>query len=290
LVKDDPKAASIIKPFIEGKELQKWHAKPRHKHLIYIPKGQLDIEQYPSLKSHLLPHKAALEKRATKQEWFELQQAQFAFKPQFEQPKIVYPDIADSPSFSVDVEGMFLANTAYTVPNGDWYLAALLNSPLAWFFWTGQSAILRGGFLRFFSQNMEVFPVPVATPEQRDALAAMAKACQAAAEARYKAEQEVVRRIPDLAPSPATAKLTKKLQAWHELDFAAFAKEVEKTFKQPIPLKERNDWQAFLDEHRAVIEARSAEIAQLESEIDQQVYTLFGLTAEEAAVVEDNMH
>lgn len=146
---------------------------------------------------------------------------------------------------------------------------------------------VRGGFYEATAQHIERLPIPSATVAQKKRLGALAHASQAAAEARYKAQQEVLRRIPDLAPSPASAKLTKKLQAWHEMDFAAFAKEVEKTFKQPIPLKERNDWQAFLAEHRAVIEARSAEIRQLEAEIDQQVYGLFGMTADDIAVITD---
>ena len=285
LVKEDPKAAAIIKPFVEGNELHKWHTRPQRQHLIYIPKGQLDIEDYPSIKAHLLPFKAALEKRATKQEWFELQQAQLAYKPHFEAPKISYGHFAVRPLFSVDMTAFFSNDKSYLIPAADWFLLALLNSRALWFIIQGMAPPVRGGFYECRVQYIETLPIPPTTAAQKAALAALAEQCQAAAEARYKAEQEVVRRIPDLAPSPAAAKLTKKLQAWHELDFNAFAKEVEKTFKQPIPLKERNDWQAFLAEHRAFIEARSAEIAQLEAEIDRQVYELFGLTPDEVSIV-----
>lgn len=288
LVKEDPKAAAIIKPFVEGNELHKWHTRPQRQHLIYIPKGQLDIEQYPSIKAHLLPFKAALEKRATKQEWFELQQAQLAYKPYFEAPKISYGHFAVRPLFSVDRTGFFSNDKSYLIPAADWYLLALLNSRALWFIIQGMAPPVRGGFYECRVQYIETLPIPPATAAQKAALATLAEQCQMAAEARYKAEQEVVRRIPDLAPTPATAKLTKKLQAWHELDFAAFAKEVEKTFKQPIPLKERNDWQAFLAEHRAVIEARSAEIKQLEAEIDQRVYGLFGVTTNDIKVVSES--
>ena len=44
--------------------------------LIYIPKGRIAIDEYPAIRDHLLPYKDKLEKRATKQAWFELQQAQ----------------------------------------------------------------------------------------------------------------------------------------------------------------------------------------------------------------------
>ena len=287
LVKEDPKAAAIIKPFLEGKDLQKWHATPRQLHIIYIPRDQLDIEQYPSVKAHLLPFKAALEKRATVQKWFELQQAQLAYKPYIEAHKIVYPDLSQGPKFSFERTGSYFPNTAYFL-RGDSYLLAILNSRVNWYFLGGISNAMRGGEwrLRLFSQYIESIPIPAATTAQKSALAALSEQCQAAAEARYKAERKVMRRIPDLSPSPASAKLTRKLEAWHELDFAAFAKEVEKTFKQPIPLKERDEWEDFLAEQRAIIEARSAEIAQLEADINQRIYNLFQLNDDDIQIIE----
>jgi hypothetical protein len=291
LVKEDPKAASIIKPFLEGKDLQKWHATPRQLHIIYIPRDHLDIQQYPSIKAYLLPFTAALESRATPQAWYELQQAQQSYEKYYSGRKIIYPEFSQGAKFSFDIKGYYFNNKVFFVPTDDLYLLGLLNSKVVWFFLEGVSAAMRGGEwrLELRQQYVETIPVPSASPVQKDALAALAEQCQTAAESRYKAEQEVVRRIPDLAPSPATAKLTKKLHAWHELDFAGFAKEVEKTFKQPIPLKERNDWQAFLAEHRAIIEARSAEVAQLEAEINQSVYKLFHLTDDEVRLIENRI-
>lgn len=286
LVKEDPKAAAIIKPFLEGKDLQKWHATPRQLHIIYIPRDHIDIEQYPSVKAHLLPFKSALEKRATVQKWYELQQAQLAYQPYVLQPKIIYGHFCPRPLYSVDYNSYYSNNKTYFMPTDDNFLLALLNSKALWSVFIGFTNAVRGGYYEATAQHVERLPIPAATALQRASLGALAHRSQTAAEARYKAEQEVVRRIPDLAPSPATAKLTKKLRAWHELDFATFSKEVEKTFKQPIPLKERNDWQAFLAEHRSVIEARSAEIAQLESQIDAQVYSLFGLTEDEIKITQ----
>lgn len=288
LVKEDPKAAAIIKPFLEGSELHKWHMRPQRQHLIYIPKNQIDIDKYPSLKAHLLPYKDMLEKRATKQAWFELQQSQLSYKAHFESEKISYPVISQGAQFSIDRSNYYSNYKTFFIASNDGFLLGLLNSKIIWFYLEGICSALRGGIwrLELREQYINTIPIPAASIDVRHAMADMARRCQVAAEARYKAEQEVVRRIPDLAPAPATAKLTKRLQAWHELDFTAFAKEVEKTFKQPIPLKERNDWQAFLAEHRAVIEARSAEISQLEAEIDKQVYSLFDLNASEINIID----
>ena len=82
---------------MEGKDLKTWNVEPRDLWIIYIPKGQVDIEKYPAIKNHLLPFKAALEKRATKQEWFALQQAQFAYVDLMRSAKILYPDISQGP-------------------------------------------------------------------------------------------------------------------------------------------------------------------------------------------------
>ena len=47
------------------------------------PKNRVNIEDYPAIRDWLLPFKVDLEARATKQEWFELQQAQEAYRPAF---------------------------------------------------------------------------------------------------------------------------------------------------------------------------------------------------------------
>ena len=42
----------------------------------------MDIDAYPAIGDWLLPFKPELEQRATKKEWYELQQAQLAYQPE----------------------------------------------------------------------------------------------------------------------------------------------------------------------------------------------------------------
>ena len=65
----DPKSGDLLKPYLEGKDLKKWRVESQDLWLIYIPKNRVNIDDYPAIKAHLLPFKAALEKRATKQAW-----------------------------------------------------------------------------------------------------------------------------------------------------------------------------------------------------------------------------
>ena len=101
----DPKSAELLKPFLRGENIKRWRVEPEGLWLINTPKGKVDINAYPAIRDWLLPFKPELEKRATKQEWFELQQAQLAYQPKFETPKLVYLDIAKNSPFSLEGVG-----------------------------------------------------------------------------------------------------------------------------------------------------------------------------------------
>src|SRR5207244_127842 len=89
----------------------------------------------------------------------------------------------------------------------------------------------------------------------------------------------------DLAP-PERAKLSRKLENWWTLDFAAFRAEVKRMFSTEIPVKERGEWEVYLDKHAAQVRAFDAEIDKAEREINAMVYRLFDLTPDEIALLE----
>ena len=282
----DPKSAELLKPFLEGKDLKRWRAEPRGLWLIYIPKNRIKIDDYPAIRDWLLPFKSALEKRATKQGWFELQQAQEAYAPYFSGTKIAYKDIGDSTPFHVDTEGSFLANTGYFIPSNEHYLAAYLNSKLLWFTYLNVSAQIRGGFVRFFSNHLGEMPIPDWS-DQKEKLAVLSEAGHSAAKTRLALQTALVRRIPDLCPSGSIPKLTTALREWWTLpDFTAFRAEVKKAFKTDIPLAERSDWEDWINRDRAEIARLTAGIASAEAQIDKIVYDLFELTSDEIGLLE----
>ena len=88
IVANDPGSAELLRPFLEGKDTKRWRVESRDLFLLYIPKNRLQIGDYPGAKAWLEPFKEKLERRATKQEWFELQQAQEAFADRYAGPKI----------------------------------------------------------------------------------------------------------------------------------------------------------------------------------------------------------
>ncbi|NJO56468.1 MAG: N-6 DNA methylase, partial [Rhodospirillales bacterium] len=184
LILDDPKSADLLKPFLEGKDLKRWRAEPRDLWLIYIPKNTIEIDDYPAIRVHLSPFRDLLKSRATKQEWYELQQAQAAYVPQLEAPKIIYGEFAGENIFSIDRSGSYLNNKCYFIPRADLALLALLNSRVYRFFIEGQSVAMRGNFPQQHSQHVDLFSIPIDFDAAAEDLTGQTRICLAAAAAR----------------------------------------------------------------------------------------------------------
>lgn len=283
----DPKSIELLKPVLKGNELVRWRTQSNGNWVIYIPKNKFNIEDFPAVKEWLLPFRKKLEKRATKQEWFELQQAQEAFVPAFEAPKISYIEVCNRGPFSLETAGFYQEATTFFIPSGDLALLSLLNSRAAWFFFVGTTTVFRGGYFRMKNQFVEILPVPDISVEDRASLEALATRAQQKAEQRLALQTALTRRIPDLCPPEREPKLTTKLKEWWTLpDFAAFRAEVKKAFNADIPLSERSDWEDWITRDRAEIARLTVEIAHAEAKIDEIVYDLFDLNPEEVALLE----
>ncbi len=154
LCAEDPKSADLLKPFLEGKDLKRWRAEPRGLWLIYIPKNRIDIDDYPAIRDLMWPFKDKLEKRATKQAWFELQQAQEIDAAKLLHPKILYNRFTSSPNFALVNDPFFINDAPYFIPSDSFALLALLNSNVHWFFLSMSATALRGGFVQLLGSGL----------------------------------------------------------------------------------------------------------------------------------------
>jgi len=182
IIQENPRSAEIIKPFLNGRDIRRYVLEPKSIYLLYTHHG-VRIGDYPAVENHLKPYKEQLKKRATRQEWYELQQPQYAYLKYFEGPKIVFPDIATAPRFVLDEGSHFGSNTIYFIPRHDLYLLGLLNSKLALFYFRKVCAGLEGKketYLRFFGQYLEGFPVAIAEKVHHDKMVALVEQMLAA--------------------------------------------------------------------------------------------------------------
>ena len=77
-------------------------------------------------------------------------------------PKLVFPDMAVRPRFTLDTSGYYCSNTCYFIGTDDSDLLGILNSSFAYFYFRRVCAGLESTgetYLRFFGQYLEKFPI-----------------------------------------------------------------------------------------------------------------------------------
>jgi type I restriction-modification system DNA methylase subunit len=298
LIAEDPRSAELLKPFLEGKDLKKWHAEPRELWLVFTRRG-VDIEKFPAIKAHLEKFHERLEpkpndwpsdkkwpgRKPGPYQWYEIQDT-VAYCAEFEKTKIFYPEFSVSSKFHRDKVNYYSNNKGFIIPDGDNYLLGFLNSSTVWALIKGICTFVRGGYYELRAIKMETLPIPPATAEQQTRIGNLAEKCQELSEKRYGIENNFRRRLPDLCRSENKVELNNKLKSWWLLDFADLHKQIQSLFKSTIPLAERNDWHDYFEAEKAKIAALNQQIAQHEADLNQEVYRLFDLTPQEIILVE----
>jgi hypothetical protein len=239
LVRQSASAKEVIKPYLDGRDIRRYFIEYKGLYIIYTYHG-LDIRRYPSVEEYLRPYRTRLQKRATQQAWYELQQPQRNYEPHFEAQKIVYPDIATVPRFALDDVGFYGSNTTFFVGMRDPFLLALLNSRLGYFYFAATCAALEGkkeSYLRFLRQYVERFPVRKIDP------------ASAADKARH---DEILAKAESMskAKKKATEMRTDKDKTYYENKCAALDREINQLVYDLYGLK---------DGEVAIIEQATAE-------------------------------
>ena len=83
-------------------------------------------------------------------------------------------------------------------------------------------------------------------------------------------------------------KLSKKLEAFYELDFKSYLKELKKK-KVALSLTQQDEWESYFDSYKKELLDLQSQIDETDREIDRMVYELYGLSEDEVAVVEGNV-
>jgi type I restriction-modification system DNA methylase subunit len=250
LIAQDPKSEDLLKRFVVGDDVRKYHINFRDAYLICIPKGftnshmgkskdawQWFEKAYPAIAKHLKPHAEIAKKRQDQGDyWWELRACDYY--AEFDKPKIVYPDIAKESRIAFDSSGLYFSNTVYFIPRDDLYLLGLLNSKLIFAYFKRIASVLgdadKGGRLRWFRQDVMKLPI---------------------------------RRINFTDPAEKSA---------HD--------EIVKMVEEMLGLqKQRQQAATALEDARHPLQKR---IQALDKEIDARVYRLYGLTEEEIRIVE----
>ncbi|MCK5857115.1 MAG: Eco57I restriction-modification methylase domain-containing protein [Bacteroidales bacterium] len=301
IIKENPNSSTLIRPFVAGKDIKRYHVDFQNKFLIVIPSGWTNTnrkeddpfcflkEHHPIITEHLSKYKDKLAIRSDQGDyWWELRAC--AYYNQFNDQKLLLPDISTRGNFALDIDNkLYTVNTAYIIGNADIFLLGTLNSKLITFYYKNISPMVRGGYLRFIYQYLVDIPIVEFIDSKKQQFTHIVEEMNIAT----KLKEEKLNQFSNFLKSQFQLEnLPKKLQNWHELEFADFIKELNKAIKKAggdkLSKMDEMEWMEVFETKKTEAQAIKTEIDKTDKEIDQMVYALYGLTEEEIKIVEGN--
>jgi hypothetical protein len=199
LIAEHPSSAEVLKPYLRGGDVKRWRTEPQDLWLLFIPwhfplhqdttitgsssTAEKEFEKrYPAVFNHLLQFKDRLSARnkaetGIRYEWYALQRCAATYWQEFEQPKIIYPNICKSNEFTWDEDSYYANQKSFIIPNASKYLLGVLNSStVAWLF---EKILpkLQGGFYEPGAAFMKDFPIPQASAADEKAISILVQKC-----------------------------------------------------------------------------------------------------------------
>ena len=297
----------ILLPVIRANNCSKYFCSPSENFVIYpykYEKGKTVVlspielrEKYPKAYSYLLKNRIELGKRkdsrktfADREDWYSL--TRFGQKNVFEKIKIVSPGEVKEHKFCIDYSNAgFSCARVFAITIDDElfdikYVLSLLNSNLIKSFLQSFASLKSGGYYSYSSNILNKAPIKAISKvaqqpfiEKADLMLSLNKALQTEKSNFLKTLQE----------EKGIEKITKKLDAFYELEYDDFKKELRKK-KVKISLgNENNEWREYFNTTKQKVNEIQHQINQTDKEIDKMVYELYELTAEEIEIVENSV-
>jgi hypothetical protein len=296
LIAEDPNCERLIKRLLRGRNIQRWTPEWEKEWLIFAHHG-IEIDRYPSIKAHLAKFREALEPRPDSWDskrdgdwpgrkpgiykWYELQDP-VDYHQKFESPKIVYQDIQFHSMYALDYQGCYLNNTGYFLPNGNLYLASLLNSSLLWWFNFRYLPHGKDEALRAFSFLVESIPIAVAPGMEEGKIVKLAELLIERARG-FNACRTSFKQW--LLHETALEKLSDALESPWRLNSDEFLNALKRAgFKRATPATLNHIRQTFERETSAMRQNRT-EALRLEKELDGLILQAYKLTTGEIALL-----
>ena len=235
---------------------------------------------YPSLYGHMKPLEDRLRKRQDKgRYWWELRAS--AYYDAFERPKIMYQEIQFHPQYGFDTERVLTNNKVFFLPSADFWLSAVLNSPLMWWHNWKHLPHMKDEALSPVAVLMENLPIAPPMDEARAEAEEASKRLIEIAKAEHEARRDV---LDWLRVEFGVEKPGQKLENFAALDSDVFVEEVRKRRPKgdgrltPTALK---DLRAGYVEQATPVREGRVEAANLERRLSELVNISYGLTPEE---------
>jgi hypothetical protein len=183
LCRENPGSAEILKPLLRGRDISRYGWSWQRWWLIAtFPSLHLNIRKYPAIEHYFDGFAGQLEqsgkrgcRKKTGNAWFETQD-NIAYYAEFEKSKVVWPMVSSGQcSFAYVTPGMYLNNKCFMITGESIsWLIALLNSSLAWFWFSHTESQLGSASIEIRTDAVWSFPVPNLADGTRKQLAQLA--------------------------------------------------------------------------------------------------------------------
>lgn len=158
LIAEHPPSIDILKPFLQGQDVRRWHVETQNRWLILTYRG-IEINNYSAILQYLEKYRDALDIKSDRQEWYELP-IYLDEVERFEQPKLICPSLYNRQTFAVDLQGLICGHTCYIIPTEEVWLCGLLNTLAVEWFYSQVSEQFGTEGLEARSEDMKQIPIP----------------------------------------------------------------------------------------------------------------------------------
>ncbi len=164
------------------------------------------------------------------------------------------------------------------------YVLSLFNSKLFTFYY--QKTNSKGGniFPQIRISSIEKLPIKEISKKAQQPFIEKANLMLGLNKALQEKKAKFINRITS---NLEIAKISKKLDAFYNLDFKTLVAEFKKQ-KVTLTLVQQDEWEEYFAAYKTEIKQLQNQIDATDKKIDHQVYALYGLTKEEIGLVEGN--
>ena len=172
LIGEDKKSKEVIKPFLMGRDVDKYFTTGKGLYLILIPKGWTKSKlnktindpwkcfnaNLPAVANFLAPFQKDAAKRFDQGDyWWELRACEYYNV--FQLPKIIVPAITQKATYSFDNFGFFSNDKTTIIGSDDLYLLGILNSKTVDFVMHSISSTKQGGYFEYKPMYLSKLPI-----------------------------------------------------------------------------------------------------------------------------------
>jgi len=290
LIKADPNCADVIKPYLRGEDIKRWLPEWDEQWMILLySSGNFTwpwadageeaetafAEIYPSLYNHIKQHEDKVRARANQgRYWWELG----AIPNIYRQPKLIYQEIQFHPQYCYDDKGYYANNKCFVLPTDDYYVLAILNSPLIWWHNYRYLTHMKDEALTPAGEKMVNLPIALPSEEIRNEITL-----------DVKTQLDLIPRMRNSAQEMwswlkmefGINKLGNKLQAFSTLTEDAFLEEVRRRSAERLTPASLKLLREQFVEYSSAIRSIETERTQIEHRLSDLVNQAYELTADE---------